>query len=238
LNEDLMAVLEDLQAQTDFAGVNRVAQSTFQSYGFDHFIISGLPEPGLRIEDLMLLSGWKSQWYDRYASGGYIQHDPVARHCFATSIPFDWSAAPYDIEFDLPARRIMQEARDFGMEEGLCIPVHLEAGALGAVSLVGQTRHLSATDRMELHMVALYAYGRLTFLASQSKRPQRRAITPREAEMLKWVAMGKTASEIADITGLSTRTVNQHCENAQRRMGTANRMQTVVEALRHRLITL
>lgn len=233
-----MARLEDLQAQTDFGGVKKVVQSTFQSYGFDHFIISGLPEPGVRVEDLVLLSGWKTQWYDRYASGGYIHLDPVARHCFATSMPFDWSAAPYDAEFDLQARRIMQEARDFGMDDGLCIPVHLEAGALGAVSLVGQTGHLSASDRMELHMFALYAHGRLSFIANQSKRAPRRAITPREAEMLKWVAMGKTASEIADITGLSTRTVNQHCENAQRRMGTSNRMQTVVEALRYRLITL
>ena len=56
--------------------------------------------------------------------------------------------------------------------------------------------------------------------------------------MLKWVARGKTAAEIAEITGLSARTVNQHCENAQRRLGTNNRLHTVVEAIRHKLIAL
>lgn len=132
----------------------------------------------------------------------------------------------------------MDEARDFGMDEGLCVPVHLEGGMQGVVSLVGRTDWLDEKQRLELHMLALYAHGRLRFLNTMDRTPVRRLITPREAEVLKWVAVGKTASEIADITGLSFRTVNQHCENAQRRLGTNNRLHTVVEAIRQKLIVL
>jgi LuxR family quorum sensing-dependent transcriptional regulator len=106
------------------------------------------------------------------------------------------------------------------------------------VSLVGRTDWLNEKERLELHMLALYAHGRLRFLNTLGHDGLRRAITPREAEVLKWVAIGKTASEIAGITGLSARTVNQHCENAQKRLGTNNRLHTVVEAIRHKLITL
>ncbi len=106
------------------------------------------------------------------------------------------------------------------------MPVNLESGMQGLVSLVGRTDWLSDQQRLELHMLALYAHGRLRVLNTVAQDRRRRAISPREAEVLKWVASGKTA-------GLSAHTVNQPCENAQRRLGTNNRLHTVVEAIRH-----
>lgn len=233
-----MSTIEALQGQENPEGIHAVVLDSIRHYGFERFIISGLPDPGMDVRPFVLLSGWDEEWYARYTSLGYVHFDPVARHCFATTLPFDWSSAPYDAEADLPARRVMDEARDFGMDEGFCVPVHLEGGMQGVVSLVGRTDWLDEKHRLELHMLALYAHGRLRFLNTLSRTQPRRAITRREAEVLKWVANGKTASEIAEITGLSARTVNQHCENAQRRLGTNNRLHTVVEAIRHKLITL
>ena len=240
MNADLMSTIEAIQQQTDSAGILDIIYETIGEYGFERFIVSGLPDRGMDVRPFVLLSGWSDEWYDRYTSLGYVHLDPVARHCFSTTLPFDWSEAPYDPESDLPARRVMEEARDFGMDEGFCVPIHMEGGMQGVVSLVGSTRDLDDKSRLELHMLSLYAHGQLRFLNSRRNEGggPRRAITPREAEVLKWAAAGKTASEIASITGLSERTVNQHCENAQKRLGTNNRLHTVVEAIRHKLIAL
>ncbi|SMQ85251.1 transcriptional regulator, LuxR family [Devosia lucknowensis] len=239
MNADIMSTIEAIQKQSDPEVILRIIFKTIGNYGFERFIISGLPDSGVDVRPFVLLSGWEDEWYRRYTDQGYVHLDPVARHCFSTALPFDWSDAPYDRENDGSARRVMQEARDFGMDEGLCIPVHMEGGMQGVVSLAGQTSHLDEKARLELHMLALYAHGRLRYLNSHVDCPNaRRIITAREAEILKWAAAGKTASEIADITGLTARTVNQHCENAQKRMGTNNRLHTVVEAIRHKLITL
>lgn len=239
MNADLMSTIENIQHQTSSDAILDIMYGAIDQYGFERFIISGLPDPGVDVRPFVLLSGWDDEWYERYTSNGYVHLDPVARHCFSTTLPFDWSEAPYDRENDGPARRVMQEARDFGMDQGLCVPVHMEGGMQGVVSLVGKTDHLDETGRLELHMLALYAHGRLRYLNGPIGRPTiRRGITPREAEILKWAATGKTAAEIADITGLTPRTINQHCENAQKRMGTNNRLHTVVEAIRHKLITL
>jgi len=233
-----MTTIETLQGQDSPEGIHSVVRDAIRDYGFEKFIISGLPDRGMDVRPFVLLSGWDDEWYQRYTGLGYVHLDPVARHCFSTTLPFDWSSAPYDPDADLPAARVMDEARDFGMDEGFCVPVHLEGGMQGVVSLVGRTDWLNEKERLELHMLALYAHGRLRFLNTLGHDGLRRAITPREAEVLKWVAIGKTASEIAGITGLSARTVNQHCENAQKRLGTNNRLHTVVEAIRHKLITL
>ncbi len=238
MNADLMSTIEAIQ-QADSASIHGILYSAINRYGFERFIVSGLPDRGMDVRPFVLLSGWSDEWYGRYTGEGYVHLDPVARQCFSTTTPFDWADAPFDRENDLPARRVMDEARDFGMSDGFCVPVHMEGGMQGVVSLVGSTAELSDHDRLELHMLALYAHGRLRFLNSQrSEHNVRRAITQREAEVLKWAARGKTASEIADITGLSVRTINQHCENAQKRLGTNNRLHTVVEAIRHKLIIL
>ncbi len=238
MNADLMTTIETIQRHTSADAILDTLCQTIKPYGFEKFIISGLPDRGMDVRPFVLLSGWDDEWFDRYTTKGYVHLDPVARHCFSTSRPFDWSDAPYDAVSDLPAKRVMDEARDFGMGQGFAVPVHMEGGMQGVVSLVGETHQLNEKARLELHMLSLYVHGRLRYLNSARGSGPRRAITPREAEVLKWAAHGKTAAEIAEITGLTVRTVNQHCENAQKRLGTNNRLHTVVEAIRHKLITL
>jgi LuxR family quorum sensing-dependent transcriptional regulator len=235
-----MTTIEAIQHQTVGGAILDILYRAVGRYGFDRFIISGLPDRGQDVRPFVLLSGWSEAWYDRYTTRGYVHLDPVARHCFSTTLPFEWSEAQYDPESDLPAKRVMDEAVDFGMSDGFCVPIHMEGGMQGVVSLVGETSGLTDQSRLELHMLSLYAHGRLRYLntAQDQNGQQRRAITSREAEVLKWAASGKTAGEIASITGLSERTVNAHCVNAQSKLGTKNRVHTVVEAIRHKLITL
>lgn len=61
-------------------------------------------------------------------------------------------------------------------------------------------------------------------------------LTQREKEVLTWVGRGKTSSEIAIILGLSERTVNFHCDQANKRLDVINRTQAVAKALAEGLI--
>jgi LuxR family quorum sensing-dependent transcriptional regulator len=58
------------------------------------------------------------------------------------------------------------------------------------------------------------------------------SLTPREREVLWWAAQGKSASEVAEILHISKRTVEEHTQNAIRKLGTDNRTQAVAIALR------
>jgi DNA-binding CsgD family transcriptional regulator len=48
-------------------------------------------------------------------------------------------------------------------------------------------------------------------------------LTPREAEVLAWLAKGKTNRDIAEILGMSPRTVNKHLEHIYIKMGVETR---------------
>jgi DNA-binding response OmpR family regulator len=49
------------------------------------------------------------------------------------------------------------------------------------------------------------------------------ALTPRETQVLSWLAKGKTNRDIADILGMSHRTVNKHLEHIFEKLGVETR---------------
>lgn len=58
------------------------------------------------------------------------------------------------------------------------------------------------------------------------------ALTPRETEVLSWLAKGKTNRDIADILGMSPRTVNKHLEHIFEKLGVETRAAAAAIATR------
>jgi DNA-binding CsgD family transcriptional regulator len=58
-------------------------------------------------------------------------------------------------------------------------------------------------------------------------------VTPREAQILGWIAAGKSDWEIGRILNISAKTVNFHVERAKRKFGVATRIQAVLAAMRN-----
>jgi len=61
-------------------------------------------------------------------------------------------------------------------------------------------------------------------------------LNAREIDTLTWSARGKTSDEIAQILGLTKRTVDFHLDSARGKLGVATRTQAVVKAVTGRLI--
>jgi len=57
-------------------------------------------------------------------------------------------------------------------------------------------------------------------------------LTPRESEVLAWVAKGKTNAEVGAILGLSDRTVQKHLEHIYQKLGVGTRTTATVRALK------
>jgi DNA-binding CsgD family transcriptional regulator len=63
-------------------------------------------------------------------------------------------------------------------------------------------------------------------------------LTPRETQILEWIASGKSDWQIGIILDISNKTVNYHAENLKRKYGVATRIQVVVAAMREGHISL
>lgn len=80
-------------------------------------------------------------------------------------------------------------------------------------------RHLGASGLAESMLLLSHA-------APEATAPRQLlqvALTPRETEVLSWLSKGKTNRDIADILGMSPRTVNKHLEHIFEKLGVETR---------------
>ncbi len=77
---------------------------------------------------------------------------------------------------------------------------------------------------------------RLARVARDNIWAQAVQLNEREVETLTWAARGKTSIEIAQILGLSKRTVDFHIDNARNKLGVTTRTQAAIKAATGRLI--
>jgi DNA-binding CsgD family transcriptional regulator len=62
------------------------------------------------------------------------------------------------------------------------------------------------------------------------RTPQTARLTPREAEVLQWIACGKTDADVAALLGLSPRTVQKHLEHIYLKLGVETRTAAAMRA--------
>jgi LuxR family quorum sensing-dependent transcriptional regulator len=222
--------VDAIEASKTSAGVVSLFEKMIGELGFHAYIMAGIPVSGQSLGQLTLANGWPSEWFDLYNRTNLAAVDPIPRHCLQTLNPFLWTEAPYDCEQDAAAHEVMIRARDFRLNEGLCIPIHYD-DAVGAVSLGGERPYLDAEVRHALHLMGVFTHGRLRSLARSFANAASRRLSKAEAEVLCWAARGKTAWETGRILGLSERNVRWHLEEAQRKLRTKNKTATVAAAL-------
>ncbi len=72
--------------------------------------------------------------------------------------------------------------------------------------------------------------GRVAVLASQEENGRAVTLRPQEIECIRWAIAGKSIQDIADITGLSYRSVRYQIDQARERYGYTSNLQTYVRA--------
>jgi DNA-binding CsgD family transcriptional regulator len=69
-------------------------------------------------------------------------------------------------------------------------------------------------------------------MACEPPNAERRPLTERELEALRWTMEGKTAWEVGSILGISEQTAVRHLSNATRKLGCVHKHHAVVTAMR------
>ncbi len=225
--------LETLEAPDD---VMNHMEKSLGLFGFENFILTGLPNPHQRAEQMVLARKWPRGWFEIYIKENYVAADPVVRLCRNSINPFEWSEAPYNREKEPRAHEVMNRAADFRMANGFCIPIHGLTGYEACVSFGGDKLDLSSRTKPAIHLMGMYAFERIRQLMTPAQRNRSDDLTSREREVLTWTALGKTSSEIAEILELSKRTVDEYSIRAARKLRAQNKTHAVVKALQQRLI--
>lgn len=183
-----------------------------------------------------LLYDWVSPalkpWHDYYLSQNYADVDRTLESTEQSSIPIWW-----DVNLQLQAAKssrekmIRIESIEFGIDKGLCIPVHSPNGDILNIVLHQRCQEACLENWQEKQFswmgLAQYYHHFLkkVFLPQQVKLDH---LTEREKECLALTAEGMRIAAIARELNIKVRTVNFHLQNANKKLGVSNKYLAVL----------
>lgn len=218
----------------------RVEMAKFaKEMGFEHFVYAlTIDAPSFK-QQFHIVNGFRPEWLRHYLARGYFQIDPVIRYAQRTSLPAIWDDQMFH---DGKSAEFWEEARAFGLRDGLSFAVHEQPGVTGIFSLARDKQiDLPAADMAALigraQMFASMLHHAVVRIDLPKLLPHGNvALTPRERECLKWSADGKTAWEIGQILNITERTVVFHVNNVIQKLQASNKTQAIVRAVALKLV--
>jgi DNA-binding CsgD family transcriptional regulator len=187
---------------------------------------------------------WLSTYSEDYMTHYMRDYTPIrdrAFHiCFSRLLPLDWDEVR---NTDVSVQHIHEVAeQQYGIgRHGISFPIR-EPGvgdALFSVNFECDDRHWNEV-RSELvnglHLFAHYYHLRMKDVIAARPVTAEFDLSPREREVLKWAADGKTAWETAQLLGVSERAIRLYTENAITKLRAKTKTQAVAIALKNEIL--
>lgn len=239
---DLTPLLARLLSCQDREIIWNLSTGFFRSLGFAEVLYGFSPDSrGAELgspDDFLLMSTLPRPILDELVQRGHYWQSMTFRWALQNTGIAPWSRGPEDCglpaDFTYSPEALMFFDRA-GLRTGACIGVFAERSrGRAVVALVGPPE--AAQDTIDAvvaaHHDALFTVAAVMHqrLSSLPLRLERRSLTPRQREVLEWVAHGKTAADIALIMGISAPTVEKHLRLARETLGVETTAHAVVKA--------
>jgi len=227
-NENLLTALDRADTEETAFGALLAAA---QELGFEHCAYGLQLRMPISNPKVLTLNNYPSSWQLRYQEAGYMATDPSVRHGLLSRAPVVWDDALF-----ASTKEFWSEAREQGLRVGWAQSSLDGFGVGGMMTLSRSSELLTPMELREkesdMRWLVQAAHMSLSRLMKPKFVVQPEApLTPREIEVLKWSADGKTAAEIGDILNISVPTANFHIKNVIHKLKAANKTAAVVQAL-------
>ena len=198
--------------------------------GFD-YCAYGLRMPiPLSNPPVAMLCNYPVAWAEQYTARNYLAIDPTVRQAMKSTSAFVWSEETFSSE-----RVFWEEARSFGLREGLASVCRDTGGVSGMLSLVRSGEAITeiewqAISARVLQLTEAVHWAFRGFVTPRLCPELNAKLSPREADILRWSGDGKTAQQVAEVLRISERTVNFHLRNAMAKLNAANKTEATLRA--------
>lgn len=141
--------------------------------------------------------------------------------------PFTWRDFPTESDLAPETLAIIEALRREGVRNAVTIPVSLRAGDLAAFFVTRRDGpvDLEPATMMKLQLLCFVLHARYEALTPDA--PQRQ-LSPRELDVMKLAAVGRTNAEIARELGVSVHTVNTLIRRSYVKLGATNRVEASI----------
>lgn len=225
-----LGTILSIETSDSLPSIETAIRAVAQPLGYDRFVIfSAAPSRDELVEKIYWIEG---DWFGDGTvidAETYLRRCPVTRHALDTDESFFWTKT---VSERGEKYRVVRVPRGAGIH-GLQVPIFGRAGLEGAMSFGGERVDGSAQTRLLLTLVGAAAFRSARRLMEAREREVGGHLSPREREVLRWIAAGRRQADIAETLGLSGRTIENHLRRAQLRLGATTTAQAIRSAIRN-----
>ncbi|MGE3770531.1 MAG: autoinducer binding domain-containing protein [Bdellovibrionales bacterium] len=241
LPERIERFIHSIDASSTLDQVFSALVENITALGFERFAYAllWLPE-GSRSP--FCITNYPDDWADHYRNENMISDDYIGRQLAKTNVPFLWADLIKGQTLTQRQRMVFCEGSEAGLRSGATVPIH---GPLAAKAIFSVANRMSDDEfsklfksyRHELHLIATYAHEKVISLGISKPISTTIELTPRELEVLTWMARGKSRWETGMILQAAESTIKTHLENARVKLDASNTTHAIAKSLIHGLIT-
>lgn len=172
--------------------------------------------------------GMPPEWMRRYLERDFDLIDPVSTAATTRNEVGTLGELLKQLTVNDVGRLFVEEATRMGLTDGLAIPtsgLRHARGFFGVDNVAAED--LAKVDRSLMCAVAQHAHLRIDRIEEEHGAGID-GLSPREAEILNWVAAGKSNPETAMILGISEATVGTHLKRLFTKLGVHDRVSAVL----------
>ena len=236
LEQETFEYSEMVSSAETIVHLEKLLARFLEPLGADFFMAGQVRFPHGRGEPSRIFGYFDYEWYRFYDQFNLFLEDPAARFLNETNQPFTWSWVNDTLDLTKGEQFVMNEPRNFGLAEGLVVPMHGPHGALGLVTAAGKHFAPNYRETLAIQVVLTHAYNRSLILTQLFEKQQPVHLTKRQRECLTWLQQGKSNQDVAAILGISAETVKEHIEGAKKSLGVRTRIEAILRARQANLI--
>jgi DNA-binding CsgD family transcriptional regulator len=239
----VFAFAEISQTAETLDEVDDALKRVLANFGVGHFVLYQATDRARRPTGARIAGPMHKDWRKHYVDNGMANHDELLSWGLKSAAPTTWTRFSDENDISSGQKLMFDEAKNFGLNDGFYLPIHQADGSMHGVSMMVPEK-LESDSRVlaALHLLALYysiAANRLGLSPPEPPSPpegSKGILTPRQRQCLQWVRAGKSSWEIGEILSLSEHTINEHLEEARKRLKVYTTTQAVIEAALRGLI--
>lgn len=252
--EVVQPFLDRLDSCVDISCLEALFSKTLSRLGFPFFAYnihrmssSFVMNESTAAPQNFIITNFPSEWLNHYFHQKYKDIDPTLKWVAAGQGIAQWSDLLASDDTDKKQKCLLQEARDAGLANGITLPIITELGEAAAISVVPELgaendeRVLATLPIVQILAQGYHRKAKGILLGHSLKIGSARRksfLSPREIDVLHWMARGKTAWEISEILGISQKSVDFYTDMAKTKLQAMNRTHAVVKAIMLGLVTL
>nr|GGH97274.1 LuxR family transcriptional regulator [Aquisalinus luteolus] len=226
--------LDALGGVDDVSELMGLFEDLHQVYGFASCVYAILRKEmqAMELGKALIYHNFPPEWLELYTQKNYFDIDPIVNQSPLQSKPFYWSDIGRLTTLSEEQKGYIRDFSRYGYKEGLAVPVFNAKGTIAYFGFGATTENFRLTEGKVLEMQVACQQTHLKYLEIGGVlQPDFIVLSPREKEVLYWIAQGKSNSVIASILDISDHTVDTLVRRCFSKLGVTNRVSAALRGV-------